>query len=170
MMGSIMKRSFADAMGFKWPKDIACVVNGKPVTWAQVHEARRKRQAERLERIRLAEEPIVVPAYVWTFFNKQFIAYYGWYCYVVTRNRQSFGGPTSTIAVNFRGFNTELALSIMQAVPMGLLPSVENFERWMQLLAKRHPRKKPRGDPRRAGSIVGWLYRRDRFTLEKPSV
>lgn len=72
-----MHRSFAECMGVTWPKDVAMVVNGEPVTWAEVHAERRKKQAMILERKRRPEEPEVVPAYVWTFFNTSWI-YHGW--------------------------------------------------------------------------------------------
>ena len=163
MMNSIMNRSFAQHMGFKWRSDVACLVNGKAVTWREVHDRRRERQARILEWKRRVPEPLIAPCYLWTFFNSGFI-YYGWYCYVVTLHDE--------IAVNFRGFNEHLARSIMEAVPVGMLPVTENFERWMKKFAKTHPRKHPR-DRRRAGSVVGWLTTSEygtaeRFTLDRP--
>ena len=161
-MGYLMARSFAECMGITWPRDVAAVVDGRPVTWAEVHAARRKDQERRLANIRLAELPAISPAYVWTFFNSQAIPYHGWYCYVVTRYER--------VAVNFRGFETSLARSIMLAIPLGMLPLVENFEAWMEELSRQHPRQKLRTDRRKAGSAVGWYDRkRKQFTLTKPS-
>jgi len=114
-----------------------------------------------LERKRGVELPPVLPCYVWTFYNRQAIPYGGWHCYAVTRHFR--------IGVNFRWFDKELALSIMRAVPCGLLPCVDNFYRWMKVFSKQHKRPKRKGDPRKAGSIVGWLADRNLFTLEKPA-
>lgn len=163
-----MLRSFAEAMGVEWPPEVAAIETDVSwrspgrhiVTWAELHERRREHQAEILERIRRVELPPVLPCYVWTFFNRQMIPYHGWHCYVVTRHFD--------VAVTFRGFNEPLAMSIMQAVPCGLLPCPENFDLWMESFASKHPRRKRKGDPRKAGSIIGWLEGRCRFTLEKP--
>ncbi len=130
------------------------------VTWDEVMADRRKRQTERLQQIRQECRPTVLPCYVWAFFNRQDIPYHGWYCYVVTRQFE--------IAVNFRGFRSELALSIMSAIPLGLFPMEENFEAWMEAFAKKHPRPKTKNDPRKAGTCVGWLSNERRFTLERP--
>jgi hypothetical protein len=164
-MNSVMMRSFADTMGFKWPKEVARIEfsghgeKGHRVTWDEVMAARRKRQAERLENIMRPAEPEIVPCYVWTFFNRQEIPYHGWYCYVVSRY--------FSVSVNFRGFDRELAVSIMSAIPLGMLPIVENFSVWMPEFAKHYPRKHPH-DPRKAGSKVGWIKERNLFTLERP--
>jgi hypothetical protein len=164
---AIIHRSFAEHMGLDWPPDAARKVvyaggRARFVSWAEVHEDRRQRQAQRLAEIRLSSKPDWQPAYVWTFFIPGWL-YHGWHCYVVTwRNRHD------PLGVTFRNFREELALSIMQAVPLGLPAKLEHFERWMPRLAKHHPRKKPRHDPRRAGTVVGWLYRRERFQLSKP--
>lgn len=153
---SIMHRSFAEFMGVNWPPEVAYRISDgrglrggiRDVTWAEVGEQKRRKQRERLERIREPSHPRFVPAYAWTFYNSGWI-YMGWHCYVVTRTEQ--------IAVTFRGLNTGLAESIMRAVPLGMFPVVENFERWMESLAKQRPRRKPKRDRRRAGSVVGWL-------------
>ena len=165
-MSFVMMRSFADAMGMKWPKNAAMKVGDyrspqgfRFVTWAELHEERRTRQAKILKRIRRPPEPFVVPCFVWTFFVPGFI-YYGWHCYIVTR--------TFEVGVTFRDFDEKLAESVMKAVPMGMLPMTENFIVWMEKLAKQHPRKHPR-DKRKAGSVVGWLENRRRFTLDRPS-
>jgi hypothetical protein len=166
-MNSVMFRSFADSMGFKWPKEIARMEfnghGGKAirVTWDEVMDYRRKRQADRMEDIMRPSEPDIMPCYVWTFFNRQSIPYYGWYCYVVTRH--------SSDAVNFRGFDLELATSIMKEIPLGMLAIKENFTAWMQAFAETHPRAKHKDDPRKAGSRVGWIYKNRSFTLARPS-
>lgn len=166
---NIIYRSFAEHMRLEWKPDVAMVVNGEPVTWREVHAARTERQERILGWKRRVEEPAIVPCYVWTFFNSGFL-YHGWHCYVVIRNRNSFGDRTEAIAANFRGFNHDLAASIMRAVPigLGLLPTEDNFYWWMQKFAQRYPRRKPKRDRRRAGSILGWLQDRKTFTLQRP--
>ena len=141
----------------------------RDVTWEEVMAARRERQAERLERIRQPARPAIEPCYVWTFFNRQPIPYYGWYCYLVTRRE--------TISV--RGDADHLRASIMTALPLDLLPLAENFEAWMAALARRYPRARrwPGGkvmsgrerDPRKAGTHHGWLKDGYTFSLERPN-
>ena len=161
-MGYLMERSFAEAMGVIWPRDQAAVVNGRPVTWAEVHAARRKWQAEALRRKRDEQTPRIVPALVWAFFSPHWLSH-GWWCYVVTRRE--------SIAVNFRGFATELAASIMRSIPLGTFPQEDFFEDWMVEFAKRYPRKKTPSDRRKAGVKIGW-YDRDwrRFALTKATL
>ncbi len=128
--------------------------------WTEVLDRKRARQKERLERIRWFEpEPGIVPCYVWTFFNRQWIPYHGWYCYVVSRHFE--------IAVNFRGFRTQLAESIMRAIPLGILPATEHFTLWMEKFAATFPRRNPI-DKRQAGSKIGWITDQSIFTIERP--
>lgn len=164
-MTAVIKRSFAESLGLKWPAGVAYRISDgwrgqlRDVTWAEVGEEKRRRQRERLERIRRPEPPRIVPAYVWTFFIPGWL-YHGWHCYVVAREFE--------VPVTGRDGNTELADNIMRAVPLGIIPHTDHFDRWMAELAKRHPRKKPRNDRRRAGVMFGWLENRRRFTLGKP--
>lgn len=106
----------------------------REVPWSEVMGRKRARQRERLERKRhfFEAEPAIVPCYVWAFFNRQMIPYHGWYCYVVSRHFE--------IAVNFRGFRTDLAESIMREIPMGFLPSKEFFRQCLtfSLSVSRH--------------------------------
>lgn len=160
------------------PPHVACVevyVGGDEnrvyVTWDELRERRRTRHAERMERILRPAEPAILPCYVWTFFNKQDIPYHGWYCYVVTRQFQD--------AVNFRGFDEQLAMSIMTEIPLGFLPLKSNFDSWMAAFARAYPRGRryPNGkvlhrekrDPRKAGTLHGWLKNRSSFSLERPT-
>ena len=164
MTSMIMTRSFADHAGLVWPPDVAEMVGDNDgtrrfVTWREIHNQRRERQADRLACLRGPAEPAVLPCYVWTFPNDWIFPYGGWFCYVVTLH--------FTIAVNFKGFDDDLATSIMTALPLGLFLT-ENFDRWMEEFTRQHPRKKHPHDPREAGSVVGWLEDRLRFTLEKP--
>ena len=164
-MTMIMHRSFADRMGFDWPRNVARVETDRfgrrrVVTWADVHAARGRWQAERLASIRGdGAAPRIVPCYVWTFYVPGWL-YTGWWCYVVTlRDR---------IAVNFRYVDEALAVSIMTALPLGFLPVASNLAAWMPELARTHPRKRTARDPRKAGVVVGWLEDGRRVSLDHP--
>lgn len=136
----------------------------REVSWSEILDMRRERQRERLERKRhfFKHEPRVVPCYVWTFFNRAMIPYYGWYCYVVSRH--------FSIAVNFKGFRADLAESILRAIPLGFLPVADEkcFYEWMEKFAETYPRTHPI-DKRKAGSLVGWITDRNTFTIERPT-
>ena len=159
------------------PPNVACVevyIGGDDkrvhVTWDEIMERRLQRQAERMERIRLPAEPTVLPCYVWTFLVPGDF-YSGWYCYVVTRHFAD--------AVNFRGFDEPLALSIMNEIPLGFLPHTANFDSWMPAFAAAYPRSRrwPNGkvlhrgkrDPRKAGTFHGWLTARRTFSIQHPN-
>ena len=60
-----------------WPNDVIAVVNGEPVTKADVLHAKRKRQARRLEAIRRCTTPQIKPCFVWVFDNGPVIPYGG---------------------------------------------------------------------------------------------
>jgi hypothetical protein len=136
----------------------------REVPWSEILDSRRARQKEHLDRKRHFWhcEPRTLPCYVWTFFNRQMIPYHGWYCYVISRH--------FSIAVNFRGFHTELAESILRAVPLGFLPVTDRkvFDAWMERFAETYPRKHSI-DNRKAGSLVGWMTARTRFTVQRPA-
>lgn len=159
----IMTRKAGDFYGMDWPRDVAYKetdVRGelKTITWAEVLDLRRQRQRGQMDDIRRVPTPRIVPCYVWTFRVPGWL-YGGWWAYVVTLRK--------SIAVNFRHFDLKLAMSIMESVPLGILPLEANFEAWMKELARRHPRKQMR-DRRKAGSIVGWIDDGETFTVEKP--
>lgn len=154
-----MFRSFADAMGFAWPRDVAYMVDGRQITWDDVKARRRERQTRELEWARRDDTPRIVPAYAWTFYVPGWL-YSGWWCYMVTLHER--------YAVDCRIFDATLAASLMAAIPMGLLPLLENWEKWKELLAKTYPRRHIRRDPRKAGSVVGWWDQRGhRFALTR---
>lgn len=159
-MTTIMDRKAAEFWaGVVWPKDIAMKVDDKFITWQEIHDKRRERQAVRLEDIYLPEPPPYVPCYAWVFHNKWSFPYGGWYCYIITRREQ--------VAVNFRGFRESLAMSLMKEIPL-VLPLVDNFYQWMNLFIHDYPRTKVK-DPRKAGSVVGW-YNDDECIFSKNRV
>jgi hypothetical protein len=145
----------------------------RKITWAELIDRRRKAHAEHLDRklFSPSSRDGVIPCYVWTFYNPDFI-YFGWYCYVITRREH--------YAVNFRGFRNDLALSIMREIPLPLRakrgegggelspPSDEDrFDLWMPAFAKAFPRR-GRQDKRKAGSRIGWLKDESTFSLARP--
>lgn len=161
-MSAYMNRSAAEHWGLNWPKDIAvmepsCHGESRYVTWAEVLDRRRKWQAERLAEIRIVPEPRVQPCYVWVFYNPIWI-YMGWWCYVVTRRGQ--------VAVNFQTFHTQLAMSLMAEIPVGVFPDRNNFRLWMEAVADRYPRRTTHH--RQAGTVVGWMRDKRIFTRLKP--
>lgn len=149
-MGYVMTRSFAEAMGVTWPREVSAVVDGRPVTWREVHARRTEQQQRNIEWKRRPDRRPPVFAYVWCFYNSSWI-YMGWYCYLVWIE----DGRVQQQAVNFRGYRDRLAESLMRAFPTGQLPGLgrpeDVFERWMEDFAKCHPRRKPKHDKRRAG-------------------
>lgn len=157
-MGYVMERSFAEAMGFCWPCDVAAVVDGRQVTWREVHARRTEEQSRRIEWKRRPTRKLPVFAYVWVFLNNTDF-YAGWYCYLVWIE----DGRVNHQSVNFHryGFRDGLAVALMRAFPLGLLPGVGStedvFDRWMIAFAKQYPRRKTKRDRRRAGvAFVRW--------------
>lgn len=144
----VMFRSFAEHMGFNWPKDWAMLRNRGPVTWAQVMEERRKRQADRLEQIRFNRSPCVLPAQVWTFrVPNSAVIYIGWHLYVRTFRDEWWVKGAGVDGV---------ALDIMRSFPCDLLPIEENFEEWKERFAASYPRAGIRRGSRQ-GLAHGWV-------------
>lgn len=141
-MITMMKRSFADAMGFQWPKELACIVNGRKVTWDEIRQMRRDRQARHLATVLRIDGPVRRAAFVWTFFVPGVI-YGGWHLYL----------RTVTDSWWIRASNG-IALEIMRTFPCGLLPIPENFYRWKQAFAGAFPRP---GKFSRQGMLAGWI-------------
>jgi len=159
-----MTRSFADNLGLQWPREVACVVDGEPVTWKEVHANRAERMRRKLDWKRRPAQRPRVAAWVWVFYNPHWI-YQGWYCYL----NWFENGRVMDMAVNFKGFHHGLAASLMREFPSGLLPigsPRDQFEEWMVEFVKRFPRKKTRKDRRKAGSAFVWLDL-ETMTVEK---
>lgn len=157
-MGYLMCRSFAEAMGVQWPRDVAAVVDGRRVTWREVHARRTENQQHCIEWKRRPTRKPTVFAYVWVFYNNTNF-YAGWYCYLVWIE----DGRVNHQSVNFRryGFRDGLAAALMRVFPLGLLPGVGSiedvFDRWMVAFAKQYSRRKTKRDRRRAGvAFVRW--------------
>lgn len=139
-----MTRSFADHMGFKWPKEIACIVDGRPVTYKELRAKKKALQDRRLAQIREIDQERRA-AYVWVFFQPHWL-YHGWHLYLRTVN-------DSWWLIRMVG-GTELTLDIMRALPCGLLPVMENFERWKEVVGRTFHRP---GRFKKQALIKGWL-------------
>lgn len=141
----IMERSFAEARGFQWHANIACIVNGEPRTWDQIHTERKKRQTERLRRILTFDGQVRIPCLVWTFYVPGII-YGGWHLYLRS-NRNSWW-------VRERGGEEEMIAYCMNTWPCGVLPFRENFYEWKEAFAKTYTHGKRGRKPQ--GIRYGW--------------
>lgn len=141
-MSVVMHRSFAEAMGFEWPRELAAIVNGERVTWADVRAGKIERQRKRLAQILRIDQPCRQAAHVWVFNNPQDFPYGGWWCYIRTlRNAWCIRQDDS------------LAAEIMAMFPCGLLPLRENFRAWQQEFARTYARP----GRRKQGMVAGWV-------------
>lgn len=144
-----MNRSFADHMGWRWPKDLACIVNGERITWAQLKAAKIERQKERLRRILEVPHAVRQAAYIWVFYQPGLFgfAYQGYWLAIRTLNH--------TWTFNFRDHMNGLQpIDIMKMIPCGVLPLEENFEKWKEAFVKKYCRP---GRFKRQGMIPGWV-------------
>lgn len=138
-----MMRSFAEHAGLQWPKNVAAVVNGEPVTWAQVHENRRQRQRQILGHRMACTGPVRRAAYVWTFFVPGVI-YGGWHLYLCTLKEKWWIRR-----------DDPFELVLMAQFPCGMLPIPENKYRWKQAFAQQYSAPRQRGgEPQ--GVVFGW--------------
>jgi hypothetical protein len=141
-MTSIMHRSFAEYMGINWPKEIACFVNEKAVTFAQLRAEQKERQSKRLQDIQRSFEPVHQAAFIWVFFVPGAI-YGGWHLYVWTLKHSWWLKRPEGVA-----------LDIMRAFPAGVLPAPENFYQWKAAFAKQYSRP---GRFKKQGLIPVWI-------------
>ena len=139
-MTTIMHRSFAKHMGFNWPREIACIVDGKPVTWAEIRANKTANQQRHLASILRCDAPRRA-AHVWTFFVPGWI-YGGWHLYIRTIKERWWIRECD-----------ELALDIMTMFPCDLLPIRENFALWKQTFAKTYARASDRQQGMVAGRV-----------------
>src|ERR1043166_9238042 len=154
-MSSIMNRSFADRMGFNWPKHIACVVSNHRlyktyVTFDQLLEERKQKQRRHLAEL-LAVNPKRQAAFLWTFYQPGLFgfAYMGWWAYIRTLNKDwKLDEPREwELHGNF-------TLDLMRQFPCGLLPLPENFELWKEAFGETYSRP---GRFEKQGLALGWV-------------
>lgn len=125
----------------KWPSDWAYTVDGKPVTYTDIREERKREQSAHLSRILAPRNAVRRAAQVWVFFVPGWL-YGGWHLYVRTLQDEKWlweGDP--------------LAMSIMRQFPCGLLPLPECFYEWKKAFARKYARP----GKRRQGIANGWI-------------
>ena len=138
-MTTIFTKSAAEFWGRPWDPGVAMLVDGKPVTFAELKARRVRAQKERLQRIS-ETEPTRHAAHIWTFYVSHWI-YHGWHLYVRTLHDRWW----------IRECN-DFALSLMRQFPCGLFPIPDNFYRWKKAFAEQYSR-----GPSTGGMILGWL-------------
>jgi hypothetical protein len=134
-VSSIIFRSFADKMGWKWPREVACVEDGRNVTWDEIMDHRRENQRRRLETI-MRVEPRRRAAFVWVYYQPGLFgfAYQGYWLSIRTLN--------DCWTFNFRGSgcgNLNVT-DVMRAFPCGILPAEDNFEQWKVVFSRAYSR------------------------------
>lgn len=144
-----MARSFAEARGFAWPADVACIINGVPRTWKEIHAERKKSQAERLRRKLADRGPVRQAAMIWVFFVPGFI-YGGWHLYVRTVHHSWW---VRECCYSEEG---HMITHCMNTWPCGMLPFRENFYAWKASFAKAYASGRKRGG-KSQGIVFGWV-------------
>lgn len=123
------------------PKDVAHVEIGrggfgiKPeyryVYWNELMDKKREKQADELSAKRFSKKDVTKPAFIRVFFNNANL-FYGWYIYIVC-HKKDWG-------INFRyEHNDAVIVQAMQMYPCGVLPIIDNFQRWAESFAKTYP-------------------------------
>jgi hypothetical protein len=138
-------------MGFHWPKEIACIINGERVTYAELKKAKSERQRRRLQSILENVESVRHAAYVWVFYQPGLFgfAYQGYWlairtlkhCWTFEFRHEPTGDRVKTI-------------DVMAMFPCGCLPLVENFEKWKERFVKRYRRP---GRFSKQGLVAVWI-------------
>lgn len=103
----------------------------KVYTWQEEFQRRKENLEHNLWVKRECYSTKIIPCYVWVFFNPHF-PYSGWWIYIKT-SKEDFG-------INFRyGFNRVLIEKAMNMFPMGVFPTLENFDEWAEVFTKKFP-------------------------------
>ena len=140
-----MSNNYASLLGPRgflsnFPPDVVAVVNGQPITKADLLATKHRIQRRRLANKRTCWEPVIKPCFVWVFRVESF-AYYGWHLYIKTLHKEwwiSRGQPL--------GPHSKACVKAMQMFPCGYLPMIENLRYWMPAFAEAHhwpTRKRP---------------------------
>lgn len=131
-MSTIMSRDGAEFWwGIKPPKNVISYHrNRSDEEWTVyttddvLNEKRENQKCELAAKRRVCK---TVYAYIYVFHNDTWLMG-GWYLYI--------HGIKLAHAVNFRKFDTKLALQCMELYPCGVLPMVENFNTWLEKFGK----------------------------------
>jgi len=116
LIGLIGPRGFLS----NYPPDVIAVINGQPITRADILRGKQERQARQLARKRQPFDYIIKPAFVWVFDNGPIIPYGGKWLYLRTLKQE------------YQIRDSRTRLQIMSVFPCGLLPMIENYEIWKQ--------------------------------------
>lgn len=125
-----MTRSFVDAMGGRWPPEIASVVNGRPVTFAEIRQRRKERQTNTLnwKREMFVQHRAAIKVTV----------YFDADCEV-------WLARLSTVTIEQWAREGDESLRVL--FPCGLLPFV-SWNAWKQAFAREHQVDAVNGQPR----------------------
>ena len=140
----IMHRSFADHMGFNWPKDLAMIRNGERITFSQLKKEKVEEQRSHLRGILMNDNPVICPCIICTFHNKAFQFGGWWLCVYTLKNSWT---------LDFRECREDIILKIMRMYPLGYLPIIDNLDQWEARFAAayHYPTQKR---PRKHGLVI----------------
>lgn len=129
------------------PPGVIALVNGVPVTTADVLAAKRERQRRILKNIRRPTSYRVKPCFVWVFYNDTFV-YGGWWLYVRTHKEHW--------NLNQRDYCDRILIAqVMRQWPCGLLPDLAFYRQWIERFAHVYARATEKR-PDHQGMAQGW--------------
>ena len=129
------------------PPGVVAIVNGRPVTKADILEAKRARQRRILANIRRPSSYQVKPCFVWVFYNESWI-YGGWWVYVRTHKQRWQLSANDYV-------KRKLLEQVLAQWPCGLLPDVAFYRRWIERFAETYARATEKR-PDKQGMAQGW--------------
>lgn len=113
--------------GYHWP---GVKIEWIAVTYKELLEKKIKAQGLELWCKRRSELGYNLPGYVWVFKVPGFI-FGGWWIYIKTAKRD--------IGISFRHeYDKKMILKAMELYPCGMLPLMENFDKWAVLFSKQY--------------------------------
>lgn len=134
---------------FNHPADVVCVIDGNPITKADVLQAKRERQGRQLAAKRRDYDPLIKPCFVHVFWTNglgEAGFYRGWWLYINTLHASWNIGPNR---------DSEIALKAMRLFPCGYLPMIENFNPWKEAFADMYHRPTLKR-PDKQGMAIAW--------------
>ena len=127
---------------------MAYIVNGKRVTWADIHKRRAERDQRNIQRKREPDVPLKRAGYVWVFWQPHWI-YHGWHLYLWTLKDEVWLSRGSRLEGPSRFIR-----HLMEQFPCGVIPIRENLDQWMKAFAKTYARS---GRFKKQGLLLGWV-------------
>ena len=102
----------------------------KVTTWKDAFAERKRKQLLNLDYKKRCGIKKIKPCYVWVFYNESWI-YGGWWIYIKTLK--------DDFAINFKHQrNDKLIIKAMKMFPCGIIPIIENFDKWAELFSKEY--------------------------------